>query len=40
MNGTMTPKATTNATIAGQPLPRFRKASARRRYDGLYLARL
>ena len=40
MNGTMTPKATQNDTIAGQPLPSLPNPSAPRRNDGRYLARL
>jgi hypothetical protein len=40
MNGTMTPNATQNATIAGQPLPSLAKPSAPRRKDGVYLDRL
>ena len=40
MNGTMTPNATQNATIAGQPLPSLLKFSARRRNDGVYLSLL
>ena len=40
MNGTMTPNATQNDTIAGQPLPSLANPSAPRRNEGEYLARL